>query len=344
MKKAKILFALFSVLSCAAGVSAENAKISKEALDAFRFGAKIKETLHVVDSNGNPVSNATIRVGFEQGSTGKVKVFSGITDTNGNWTVEGSCSRFANYRIAKEGHYETYFEKRMFAADYAEVNKRVKDGRWEPWNPTVKIVLKEKREPVPLEYISGDFVFPCDTIVGFDFVKGDLVKPYGTGAHPDITVFYTATNPANRFSIAMTNQIRVAASANEGFLLRAKDTSSKLLSAYEAPEYGYEQSLVYGRKSDDKRILVRTSLKESDYLFFKTRVETNDQGRVVSARYGKIYRFEYSNANPREHPGYGRMRLGYYINPEANSRNLEWDGHDLRSGRKVDVDKVIGGF
>jgi len=245
-------------------------------------------------------------------------------------------------RVTKEGHYETRIDRHLFSVDYADVNRRIKGRRWSPWKQC--IVLKEKRTPVPLEYISGDFVFPCDKIAGFDFVKGDLVKPYGIGAYPDITVFYTVTNPANRFSIAMTNQIRIAASENEGFLLRSKDTFSKLLSAYEAPEHGYEQSLVYGRKSDEERILERTSLAESDYLFFKTRVETNEQGKVVSARYGKIYCFEYSNANPREYPGYGRMRLGYYINPEANSRNLEWDGHDLRSGRKVDVDRVIGGF
>jgi hypothetical protein len=317
-----------------------HAQLSQETVDAMTWGAKTKLTLHVVDYEGQSVSNANVRIFWTYDYTNKQKRYEGKTDAHGLLVLEVKSRGTFTFFVENDGYYRSQGEHSFDVRG----ETRVKDGRWEPWNPTVKIVLKEKREPVPLEYIRGDFVFPCDTIVGFDFVKGDLVKPHGTGVHPDITVFYTVTNPANRFSIAMTNQIRVAASANEGFLLRAKDTSSKLLSAYEAPEYGYEQSLVYGRKSDEERILERTSLAESDYLFFKTRVETNDQGKVVSARYGKIYRFEYSNANPREYPGYGRMRLGYYINPEANNRNLEWDGHDLRSGRKVDVDKVIGGF
>ena len=197
-----------------------HAQLSQETVDAMTWGAKTKVTFRVVDSQDAPVSNALFCVGWSYDYTNRSKERTAKTDENGLFVLEVKSRGTFTYFVEKDGYYRSQGEHSFDVRG----ETRVKDGRWEPWNPTVKIVLKEKREPVPLEYISGDFVFPCDTIVGFDFVKGDLVKPHGTGVHPDITVFYTVTNPANRFSIAMTNQIRVAASANEGFLLRAKDT------------------------------------------------------------------------------------------------------------------------
>jgi len=51
-----------------------------------------------------------------------------------------------NYWITKDGYYKTeggyWF--------YPGPERSVKDGRWQPWNPTNTVVLKEIRNPVPM--------------------------------------------------------------------------------------------------------------------------------------------------------------------------------------------------
>ena len=278
---------LLATFFCITSTSAsERVSLSVDARRAFAKGAIIDISFRIVNSIGKPVEDAQVKIALSQEASEKFKSYSGMTDTNGNWRIAVNCSNIANVRVMKEGYYETRIKRHLFSLDYADVNSRIKGKQWSPWEQTV--VLKEKRAPVPLACIGGDFVFPSDTVVGFDLVKGDWVTPFGTGKLSDLAVFYTAMNPANRFSIAMTNQIRIVASTNGGFIPKTKDTFSQFLSAYEAPEDGYMQELVYGRKSNEERILERTSLAESDYLIFKTRVETNEQGKVSSAQYGKI--------------------------------------------------------
>ena len=111
------------------------------------------------------------------------EVVAGAVDTNGLVTLEVPCiSGKVSYgpRDAN-GYYPTYSEKFTFTG--------TEKDRWQPWNPTVKLVLKRVVNPVPL-YAKHFFLLHSETIpkgkpISFDLMKADWVTPFGKGATAD---------------------------------------------------------------------------------------------------------------------------------------------------------------
>ena len=216
------------------GFSVAYAQIPKEVAralqKAFNDGAKAKLTFHVTDSFGNPVANADVDGGFflSKGS----KQFSGKTDTNGMYTAEGLCSHDMGCQFIKEGYYETKFKHEFTSYD----PNVLKDGKWQPWNPTVEITLKEKRNPIPMYAKRVELVLPkTNETFGVDFEAGDLVAPHGKGKVADMTLTYVFSVPpadggkqeySAHFSLGSANRY-------EGVAVMPSDTWSDLRSAYE---------------------------------------------------------------------------------------------------------------
>lgn len=56
---------------------------------------------------------------------------------------------------------------------------------------------------------------------------------------------------------------------------------------------------------------------------FRVRTVLDDEGNIVSARYGKIYGpIEYGESDSGSG---GKIRFTYYLNPTPNDRNVEFD-------------------
>lgn len=333
--KTRKLFLAFMIVSGTMVCSAEREALSQDALNAFMYGARLKETLRIVDSKGKSVPDANVKVGLGQGSSRKIKVHSGTTDTNGNWTVEGTCSRFANYRISKDGYYETYLEKRMFSVDYADVNRRIKDGRWEPWNPIVKVVVKEKRRPIPLVQTSVVLHVPAlSAPLGFDCLTGDWVKPHGKGVVADLVFTLSLTN-----SLAGAKQgecqLKIQTTDLEGgaIIMPKANDGSKMQSVYEAPLHGYKSPVSFRRAWIGRTISEEKQLNNDEYMLFKSRIVRDPDGNLVKANYGKIYYLRFGADIP-EQPFAGRIDIRYYLNPTPNDCNLEWNGENAVTGEK----------
>ncbi len=97
---------------------------------------------------------------------------------------ERNCAGDFNFSITKDGFYKTRLRYWFFKNGY----DCAKDGRWLPWNPTVEIVLKEKRNPVSMQRKDRLWLtFPKHQTVGFDVETGDLVEPFGTGKVADLS-------------------------------------------------------------------------------------------------------------------------------------------------------------
>jgi len=171
---------LTAVCLCWASISClAQDSYSKEYRNALRYGAKVKITVAVSDSNASPVSNATVNVFFEQKDGNQYKV-DGKTDPLGMHVVEGMTRSSVGGSVRKEGYYRS-----VFRLPYATGQERIDGDRWLPWNPTIPVVLREIRNPIPMYVKWVDWVeIPVDTDVGFDCVIGDLVKPLGGGGHP----------------------------------------------------------------------------------------------------------------------------------------------------------------
>ncbi|NLX24982.1 MAG: DUF4198 domain-containing protein, partial [Lentisphaerae bacterium] len=127
---------------------------------------KASVTVRVVDQDGMPVSGAEVRGGFEytdyDGDSYKV-----LTDTNGVISASGRLMSIFNCIVKKDGYYESVEVLRW---KEAYPNAELKYGKWQPWNPTIEIVLKEKKNPIPLIVRNFDeAVLPLENEpVGFD--------------------------------------------------------------------------------------------------------------------------------------------------------------------------------
>ena len=282
---------------------------------------RAKLTFRVVDSLGKPVTNANARVGFylwsekPSGATGK-------TDTNGFFTVEGLCSVDATGQFTKNEYYPTSY-KHTFPNPRRTPNA-VKDGKWQPWNPTIEITLKEKRNPIPMYVRSIDTQIPKNERIGFDCEKGDWVKPHGKGEVGDFSVCYESS-ALGWFDLSdKTIRLIISSKEDEGFIELEKDTYSFAQTVYEAPKEGYNPEFVLSLERKEGKILNEIKLPENRYLVFRSRVKKDEEGNIIHSRFGKIISMKYGE-NRLTKEGHGYIKFLYYFNPSDNDRNLEYD-------------------
>ncbi len=85
----------------------------------------------------------------------------------------------------------------------------------------------------------------------------------------------------------------------------------------EAPASGYVTNIlkcVYQQQGKPQH----TDIRDDMNYFFRVRVERDEENNLISALYGKIhgdFRFDYQR----------RLSFTYYLNPESNDRNVEFD-------------------
>ena len=332
-----VIVVLLSCCLCTGRLSAESLEVE----NARQHGAEGQVTLRVVDSTDKPIEKAKLSVAFwGSDSSADVVVSEGQTDTNGLFVAVGKTIDSMNYTITKDGYYKTrgkYWFYRPSGLDanknsaisptsgeywlYHQKENSVKDGRWQPWNPTITVVLKELRHPIPMRAKRVEAPLPIQSApAGYDLEVGDWVVPYGHGKQPDMLITYDATI---KTPLVFSNQLIVAISNKEdGFIRMNKDKWSSFPSVYEAPANGYQSQLVLLLDRTQEHILKKEQLGESDYLIFRVRTVLDDKGDIVNARYGKIYGpVEYGE----EEQGGGGVRFIYYLNPTDNDRNLEFD-------------------
>jgi hypothetical protein len=290
----------------------------KERRDVSRFGAKGKATFHVVDTDGNSVAGADISAGFYGGSGG-----GGQTDADGLFVVEGKTLNGASllYTIKKQGFYQTRAEYQLGKRGY----RCIENGRWIPWNPTLRVTLKAIRKPIPMYMKRVSLPVPVrDQPVGFDFEAGDWVAPYGRGSFSDMQLTYSwetgeGTWARHGFLIGFLNP-------QDGAYITQKDEYCLLMSEHEArKDAKYAKEFHYAAERTDDRIIQDSKLGEREVMVFRVRAEMDPQGKIVNARYGKIYGpFKFAQG-PKK-----LVDFTYYFNPTPNDRNLEFDGeHNL---------------
>lgn len=303
---------LLSCWLCALNLRAESPEIE----NARQHGAQGQVTFRVVDSIGKPVPKAEMRATFPHSDAyGDMEVSKGLTDSNGIFIAAGRANDEIIYDVKKEGFYKTEGAYRF----YRRGENCVQNGRWQPWNPTDTVVLKEKRKPIAMYAKRVDVSVPVrDKPVGFDLEVGDWVSPNGQGKNPDVYVTYKAKTQdiwtgSYELGLGCSNRL-------DGFCRAEKDMSSDLRSPYEAPSDGYRTQIVLSLDRTRYKILKKEQFGDSEYLAFRVRTVLDDNGNIVSARYGKIYGPIEFGVGKEHH-----IRFSYYLNPTANDRNLEFD-------------------
>ena len=308
---------LAAIFICCLGTSLLLAAIPEEVKKALSKGAEAKITFRVVDSNGNPVDKASVLLGFWNPNNGRDPGVKGLTDANGLFAATGNPVNEVNYQFIKDGYYKTEGKYVVYRANDTNT---VKDGRWQPWNPTNTVVLKEKRHPVPMYAKSLEIEMPVQNVpAGFDLEKGDWVAPYGKGGNPDILIRYSNTNTGPG-ALNYSRQLEITFdNTNDGILVLPVDGNSILHSLYEAPENGYSHNLLLQEDMTTFKIIKQVELDANHYAIFRVRSVADGGGNIVSANYGKLYGPIQYGVLSGHH-----IIFKYYFNPDG-TRNLEFD-------------------
>jgi hypothetical protein len=280
-------------------------------------------TIHVVDEEGLPIEDASAGAtftGFDPAFARVVYIFQHLPTTKqGVVTATGdSLTGWVFYGAEKEGYYKTTGLEYEFS--------QKKDGRWQPWNPTVEVVLKRIVNPIPMFAKRVETKIPEDAMaVGFDLEASDWVAPYGKGSADDLLFTVKRTIKSDR-DYKATLELGFSNKGDGLLPLRGvKGLGSELLLPRTAPETGYESGRTWISERAPNASGPDTFSKPSDVeaYFFRVRTVLDEKGKVITALYGKIdgdFGLYMGTKEPRAGLGFT-----YYLNPTPNDRNVEFN-------------------
>lgn len=279
--------------------------------EAFLGTAEAKIIVNVSTETGDPLDDATVRIGMKDGHV-KKDAYIGKTNNDGFFETSGRSASDISIGVDKIGYYHSSQHHDFF-------NKKF--NHWLPWPKEISVVMRPIVNPVPMYVRNAFFEFPIvGEDVGFDLMKGDWVVPYGQGTHSDFIFkverqWDDVDNNDSTMTLTFSNQF-------DGIQLIEDDeggifnTGSQFRLPRTAPESGYQPKIQkrvssgkYGRRNEKSR--------DNCYIF-RVRSEVDETGRLKRAMYGKIRR------ELRFSPGSISIGLYYYLNPDY-TRNLEFD-------------------
>jgi hypothetical protein len=263
-------------------------------------------TLRVVDDEGKPVPNANARVSFEhvyaKKESERVGASKGVTGADGTVTLGGKTGESSiGYDAELPGYYQTWGLRYGFTGSSM--------FRWQPWNPTIEVVLKRIRNPVPM-YARRVERAPIllDRSIALDLVMGDWLPPHGKGKVADV-VFLGILKKVDQDNSDYEMTVSFPNLGDGIQRFRPESENTAMRSPYSAPEEGY-QSVLSLKRIRRKGVPDVTDFDPKGGYFLRVRTMLDQDGKVVKALYGKIYgEFFY---------------LSYYLNPDG-TRNMEYD-------------------
>ena len=294
---------------------------------ASTHAADLQVTLRIRDDSGKPVMGATGSISiFQRWKPGDgfgediYKRIRGITDQSGSVVLRSAGRRdVVKYGVLpKEGYYESGGGEYWFATNTA--------GRWQPWNPTIDIILKPIINPVPMyaRKIEKHTSFGSQPR-GYDLIVGDWVKPEGRGTNADL-IFQMAGFWNGPFDHDATLSLSFAQPQDgiQEFVAPPRLKGSDFRSPREAPTNGYQSRISWHRArkpGQAQKDQIDESAAKRSY-FFRVRTIVDSNGGIASTLYGKVYDgFDFFGS-----PTNCLLTSGScYLNPEPNSRNMEFD-------------------
>lgn len=288
-------------------------------------------SVRVTDVEGQPISDAEVKVVYRQQVVTNYDTGEGLTSGNGEFSYEGKAFDRVSVYIQKDGYYASMYRTSVYKANPG-VGK-------EFFNPKIEAVLKPIVNPIPM-YARSNFLknIPAyDKPVGYDLMENDWVSPYGEGRTSDLIFELEGTyqewaNHDSTLTLTFSNE-------GDGIIAfeASEKNGSRLLSPHEAPEEGYT-GIKEWRRSITPLVgkPVRSYERVEDYdqnLNYIIRVRTvlDEHGNIKSALYGKIYG-DVQFDPPWDRDSYLKFRA-YYLNPTPNDKNIEYEvGKSLIEG------------
>lgn len=269
---------------------------------------KAKMSFLIVDEDGKPVVGARVTVTFEVlGGNNRATVV-GVTNKTGNYVVSHRSTHSSGFGVEKDGYYESK------GGQYFDSNE---GGKWQPWNPEIKVVMRKIIKPVPMytrNTKQSKMVIPAvDRAVGFDLIDFDWVAPYGHGRNSDF-IFKLKRDFIDNHNFNCTLTINFSHKADGMQEVKNEYLHSILKLPRYAPDAGYLPTITKTFSS------VHDPSDKSKNYVFRVRSESIDK-KVFKAMYGKIYGdIEFDPKGKAT----ASIMFKYYLNPDY-TKNLEYD-------------------
>lgn len=281
------------------------------------FPAKI--TVSVVDQDDRPVSVAHVTFAYSLYPSGKTTIIQQLSDENGLASAEALTNDGIAIHVQKEDYYKSFNEYKVWKG-----KDSFKTGRWEPWNPLIKVVLMKTKMPQKRsrKHLRFNNLDPSQKF-GFDFLKGILVDPSEASTCFDVVI----TPSGSIFSVNSRNtefwDIRSTISftnSEDGIINKKRNLYSDFRFDYLAPTNGYSSNFEYYiQKTGHSHADENPFPKITDYLILKFSRKTESgellsyYGIIESWRIGKTWR-----------TGKAYFEIVYRVNTDSGDRNIEY--------------------
>lgn len=333
-------FVLLTVVLTVGIVTADTARFSVLVLD---------------DKEVFPIPNVTVRANFSEDigwrawtESPKPYVVIEKTDKTGYCCIKGktNCGRVACWiPQPPEGYYSgggwgyRFKKKNLF-------------GVWQPDNLVVTLRLERVEHPIPLfvkkvtlqnhkEGIGG--FDGTNSIVRFDFLKGDWLPPYGKGEVADVEFksMLEITDKERKFRYATRRvedvffyDLRTAISmcskedALSAFVveqnagIKIRKAQERLCPSVIVKNRGMRK-IINPKFKNEWNCEYYSNFEESTCYQFRIRSKYDDNRNLKEAYYGKIYGDFKIEGDEKK--GVTSISFLYYLNPTSLDRNLEWD-------------------
>jgi hypothetical protein len=280
-----------------------------------------KYTLKIINEDGLPVHNADANVSFMKskpgGWGGQTYFVEGKTNFEGVFVAEGNTQQTGAYGAGKDGYYYTRYDYKGLK----EVSGVIGFRRWEPWNPTLDVVIKQIKKPIAMHAYNTEWIdIPVLAIpIGYDLLKRDWVAPYGNGLTEDL-VFELHKNVVSgrEFDAELRLSFSNVGDGIQPFYVQERQ-GSNLRSAHEAPITGYKDRLEQ-KRFERPNVMVTNPYREDANYYFRVQCTESEEDTCL---YGKIYgNIEIGGVINNET---GQIKFTYYLNATSGDQNIEFD-------------------
>lgn len=273
----------------------------------------------VLDPAGSPVEDALV----EASEAGR-GVLTGRTDARGQLALRLPAEASLSVYVSKNGYYDTGGE--LFRGGLHKGHDGRLVARRLPDSFTIE--LKDVRELVPMKHLRFRGNAPlAGQPVGFDFIAGDWVAPFGKGSLADLSFhFHDIQVEGETFTGTMTITFPNPDDGIQPFTAArpfSRSFGSNLAPPHKAPLEGYQPVLTYTKSFRPEEGFEGYEQKDRNYLL-RTRTRRDADGRILQACYGWILgEIEF---DPRDPKG-PQLVFAYYLNPDPSpdARSLEYD-------------------
>ena len=307
--------------------------ISITAITGFTLINCASERLQVtvIDDIGEPVSNATVNVGFSQSNT----LFGGghathengghataKTDTNGIAVVKFDCTTSDfGWHVEANGYYRGDSHKENFA--FEEVFTSPISGRvilHEHEKSRTETLFKIKNpQPMFAHYPKERRKTPkSNGRYGFDLAEYDWLPPEGTGKVAD---FYLIKDSESIPDIGQYIFGRIEFDKDCGFYIGKQTGCQRFPATYNAKtNFSFQTNIILRcvrHKNGKGWTEPLPILSKDEYLVLRSRIRHDDDGNIISVNYSMVLG-EFTAI-----PSVSAAKV--IFNPRANDTNLEFD-------------------